>query len=229
MIIGAVFMLAWVIRSGRHRKPNSSSRSLTSSGPSVYKPTISDPIPRVSPSDGLRTDFLRRTPLRARSILSAESHVPAEASTSQWKMPTPPVSNNNPATTTGAAPPLTPESRLAHELTSDNLRVFSLPRGTGVMVQPLPAHIAPLKGLVAQWYNYNNATDRGAADSMGSPFQLPLQGTSFSADNARSGAEGLAQTNARGVSTYSIISSLGGYDHEHEPELLTPARYEPTG
>ncbi len=232
MFIGAFLMLAWVICSGRHRKPNSSSRSSTGSGSSVYKPTISDPIPLGSPSGGLRTDFLRRTTGRAKSIFSTRSQVPGgggpSTSASHWKMPTPPVPNNIPTTgtTPGAAQPVTPERRLAHELSSESIRVFSPPSGTGVMVQPVPAHIAPLRGMSAQRYNYN-ARNPGAADSMGSPFQSPPKGTSFSTDNAHSDAYANAQTNARGVSTYSAVSSLA--EHEHEPETLTPARYEPTG
>ncbi|KAK7903595.1 hypothetical protein LTR67_001615 [Exophiala xenobiotica] len=231
MFIGAFLMLAWVICSGRHRKPNGSSRSSTGSGSSVYKPTISDPIPLGSPSGGLRTDFLRRTTGRAKSIFSTKSQIPSgSTSASHWKMPTPPVPNNIPASTTGAAQPVTPERRLAHELSSENIRVFSPPSGTGVMMQPVPAHIAPLRGMSAQRYNHNgNATNPGGADSMGSPFQSPPKGTSFSTDHAHSNAEGLAQTNARGMSTYSAVSSLGGHEYDHQPETLTPARYEPAG
>ncbi|KAI1613959.1 hypothetical protein EDD37DRAFT_651756 [Exophiala viscosa] len=203
MFIGAFMMLAWVICSGRHRKPT----SRNSTGSSVYKPTISDPIPLDS--GGLRTDFLRKTTDRAKSMFSTNSQITSPAE-SHWKMPTPPVPNNIPA----AHLPVTPERRLAHELSSESIRVYSPPSGTGV-VMPVPSHIAPLRGMAAQ---------RFQATNMGSPFQSPPP-TSNPADTSNSI---LPTKKERGVSTYSGVSSLSEND-EQQAQTLTPARYEPTG
>ncbi|KAL6250414.1 hypothetical protein RBB50_002716 [Rhinocladiella similis] len=219
MFIGAFLMLAWVICSGRHRKPARSSHSSTSSTRSTYKPTISDPIPLGSPSGGLRTDFLRRTTGRAKSIFSPKSQVVSANSTSHWKMPTPPVPNNIP-NITGAPAPVTPDRTLKHELSSESTHLFSPQGSKGAVPQPVPAHIAPLRGMSAQRYNPNMSNT-----SMGSPFQSPSK-----ADNMYSDQLARSNVNAqsRGVSTYSAVSSLHDRDAGHEPETLTPARYEPT-
>ncbi|KIW12418.1 hypothetical protein PV08_09695 [Exophiala spinifera] len=216
MFIGAFLMLAWVICSGRHRKPARSSRSSTSSSRSTYKPTISDPIPLGSPSGGLRTDFLRRTTGRAKSIFSTKSQVLSGNSTSHWKMPTPPVPNNIPNTTRAPAP-VTPDRSLTHD--SESIHLFS-PQGTKVVPQPVPAHIAPLRGMSAQRYN-PNSSDTG----MGSPFQSPLKADNMYSDHM---ARSNTNTQSRGVSTYSVVSSLQDRDGGYEAETLTPARYEPT-
>ncbi|KIW42365.1 uncharacterized protein PV06_05924 [Exophiala oligosperma] len=218
MFVGAFLMLAWVICSGRHRKPARASRSSTSSTRSTYKPTISDPIPLGSPSGGLRTDFLRRTTGRAKSIFSTKSQVLSGNSTSHWKMPTPPVPNNVPNATCVPAP-VTPDRTLRHELSSESIHVFS-PQGNEGVPQPIPAHIAPLRGMSAQRYNPNASNT-----SMGSPFQSPPKADNMYSDQmARSNID----TQSRGLSTYSAVSSLHDRDGGHEPETLPPARYEPT-
>ncbi|KAK4947802.1 hypothetical protein LTR10_013310 [Elasticomyces elasticus] len=203
MFIGAFLMLAWVICSGRHRKPS----SRNSTGSSVYKPTISDPIPLDS--GGLRTDFLRKTTDRAKSMFSTKSQITSPAE-SHWKMPTPPVPNNIPA----AHQPVTPERRLAHELSSESIRVYSPPSGTGV-VMPVPSHIAPLRGMAAQRYQANH---------MGSPFQSPPPLT----QTADTSSSVLPTTKERGVIAYSGVSSMSDTNVHHQV-TLTPARYEPSG
>jgi hypothetical protein len=143
-------------------------------------------------------------------MYSTKSQVitPDADTSSHWKMPTPPVSNNVPAVTPHV--PVTPERRLAHELSSESIRVYSPPSGTGV-VMPVPPHIAPLRGMAAQRYQ--------APNYMGSPFQSPPPSKDQSTDHSSS-----VPTKERGVSTFSGVSSLSGSNEP--PVTLTPARYE---
>lgn len=193
IFIGAFLMLAWVICSGRHRKPNSRS----SSGSSVYKPTISDPIPLDS-NGGLRTDFLRRTAGRAKSMFSTTQPSPGLAP-KNWKMPTPPVQNNIPAASGGL--PVTPERRFPNQSQTENTRRYSPPNGA--VQNPNPAAIAPLRGMAAPRFQKTN--------NMGSPFQTPPNNNVSQNDQ-----------DDRGVSTFSGVSELSA---ENEAVTLTPARY----
>ncbi|EXJ95976.1 hypothetical protein A1O1_01101 [Capronia coronata CBS 617.96] len=196
IFVGAFLMLAWVICSGRHRKPS----KRHSAGSSVYKPTISDPIPMGS-GGGMRTDFLRRTTGRAKSMFSTRSQISPRYTESHWKMPTPPVQNNIPAVPAGV--PVTPERRLAHDSSAESIRVYSPPSGT--VQPPVPAAIAPLRGMASQRYP--------SANNMGSPSKTPPY-TNAMAEGSRS--------NNRGVSAISGISELSSHnDHE----VLSPARY----
>jgi hypothetical protein len=121
---------------------------------------------------------------------------------SHWKMPTPPVPNNVPATTPGL--PVTPERRLAHELGSESITVYSPSDGP---IQPVTAaHIAPLRGMASQRY-------APQVNNMGSPFKSPAN-----PDGRQAGR----------VSMSSRISSPSD-DNGYEPEVLTPARYEGAG
>lgn len=188
-----------VICSGRHHKP----KNRFSSGSSIYKPTISDPIP-MGAGGGMRTDFLRRTTGRAKSMFSTRSQISPKHIESHWKMPTPPVPNNIPAVPVGGL--VTPERRLAHEPSLESIRVYS-PSNNGTVQPPVPAAIAPLRGMAAQRYPPTN--------NMGSPFKTPPN------NNYASTTEG-SRANERGVSTISGISELSGHnDHE----ILSPARY----
>ncbi|EXJ81468.1 hypothetical protein A1O3_07760 [Capronia epimyces CBS 606.96] len=196
MFVGAFLMLAWVICSGRHRKPS----QRNSSGSSIYKPTISDPIPLGS-GGGMRTDFLRRTTGRAKSMFSTRSQISPRYTENHWKMPTPPVPNNVPTVPAGL--PVTPERRLGHESSLESIRVYSPP--TGTVQPPVPAAIAPLRGMAAQRYPPMN--------NMGSPFKTPPNNNTMMNGN---------RSNERGVSTISGVSELSGHnDHE----ILSPARY----
>ncbi|KIW72257.1 hypothetical protein, variant [Phialophora macrospora] len=148
MFVGAFLMLGWVICSGRHRKP--SSRSSTGSSIS-YKPTISDPIPMAG-GGGLRTDFLRKTTERAKSMFSTQSNRNSVQYVNNWKMPTPPVPNNVPVAPSGA--PVTPERRLPLESDTESIKVYSPPSGT--VRPPNAAHIAPLRGMATQRLPFQN-------------------------------------------------------------------------
>jgi len=153
ILIGAFAMLAWVICTGRHRKP--SSRNSVGSSLYKHKPVISDPIPLGV--GGARTDFLRRTTTRARSMFSARSSPRLGAG--HWKMPTPPEPNNVPANPAGL--PITPERRVAHEPSTESIQVYSPPSA----LRPPSAAVAPLRAMAAQ-------RNHGAT-SMGSPFKTP--------------------------------------------------------
>ncbi|KAL2405920.1 hypothetical protein ABEF95_001244 [Exophiala dermatitidis] len=208
MFIGAFLMLAWVICSGRHHKPPSQRHSSGSS--LIYKPTISDPIPLGS-AGGMRTDFLRRTTGRAKSMFSTKSQqISPKYTESHWKMPTPPVPNNVPAAPVGV--PVTPERSLAHEASSESIRVYSPPNNNGTVQPPVPAAIAPLRGMAAQRFPFTKTTN------MGSPFKSPPN----SGDAARYAAD--RDNNVRGMSVISGISELSTHnDRDHE--ILSPARY----
>ena len=159
MFVGAFIMLAWVICSGRHRKPS----SRNSSGSSIsYKPTISDPIP-MSNDGGLRTDFLRKTTDRAKSMFSTRDNRSSEQYANNWKMPTPPVINNVPVAT---GVPVTPERRQPYESDQESIKIYSPP---SAVQQPYPAHIAPLRGMTTQRTPFTNPN----TNNMGSPFQTP--------------------------------------------------------
>ncbi|OAG42216.1 hypothetical protein AYO21_03670 [Fonsecaea monophora] len=206
MFVGAFLMLAWVICSGRHRKPKSRH---SSGGSSIYKPTISDPIP-LDASGGLRTDFLRKTTDRAKSMFSTRSNRNSQQpATSHWKMPTPPFPNNIPVAPAGL--PVTPERRLAHEPSMESIKVYSPP--AGAIQHPNLAAIAPLRGMAAQRFPLTNK------NNMGSPFQSPPNNS-----NGPIAANRMSSTlrDERGVSVFS-----GGSDFsaENEGPTLTPARY----
>ncbi|OAP62222.1 hypothetical protein AYL99_04425 [Fonsecaea erecta] len=206
MFVGAFLMLAWVICSGRHRKPN----SRNSSGSSIYKPTISDPIP-LDASGGLRTDFLRKTTGRAKSMFSTKSNRNSQQSApSHWKMPTPPVPNNIPVVPAGL--PVTPERRLAHEPSMESIKVYTPP--TGPVPHPNPAAIAPLRGMAAQRFPLTNK------NNMGSPFQSPPNNTSNGLNTPNRMSSTLRDE--RGVSVFSGESELSA---EQDGPTLTPARY----
>ena len=112
---------------------------------------------------GLRTDFLRKTTDRAKSMFSNKSSRNSMQTAPHWKMPTPPAD----ATFQGAAAgyPVTPERRLPHESDSESIKVYSPP--SAAVQQPYPAHIAPLRGMATQRHPYVNN------NNMGSPFQTP--------------------------------------------------------
>ncbi|KAG9785267.1 CS-domain-containing protein, partial [Aureobasidium melanogenum] len=129
---------------------------------------------------------------------------------SHWKMPTPPVPNNVPAAPAGV--PVTPERRLGHEASSESIRVYSPPNNNGTVQPPVPAAIAPLRGMAAQRFPFTKTTN------MGSPFKSPPN----SGDAARNGAD--RDNNVRGMSVISGISELSTHnDRDHE--ILSPARY----
>ncbi|KIW98895.1 uncharacterized protein Z519_00558 [Cladophialophora bantiana CBS 173.52] len=205
MFIGAFLMLAWVICSGRHRKP----KSRNSSGSSIYKPTISDPIPLDS---GLRTDFLRKTTDRAKSMFSTKSNRNSQqAAPSHWKMPTPPVPNNIPTVPAGL--PVTPDRRLAHESSTESIKVYTPPSGT-VQHHPNPAAIAPLRGMAAQRLPLANK------NNMGSPFQSPPN------NNANGSATvNRMSSNLRNERDVSLFSGVSEFSAENDGPTLTPARY----
>ncbi|KIX96121.1 uncharacterized protein Z520_08376 [Fonsecaea multimorphosa CBS 102226] len=205
MFVGAFLMLAWVICSGRHRKPN----SRDSSGSSIYKPTISDPIPLDA--SGGRTDFLRKTTDRAKSMFSAKSNRNSQQSApSHWKMPTPPVPNNIPVVPAGI--PVTPERRLAHEPSMESIKVYTPPAGS--VQHPNPAAIAPLRGMAAQRFPLTTK------NNMGSPFQSPPNNGSNGPNTANRMSSTLR--NERGVSVFSGESELSAGE---DGPTLTPARY----
>jgi hypothetical protein len=215
MFVGGFIMLAWVICSGRHRKQN----SRNSLGSSVsYKPTISDPIP-MADGGGLRTDFLRKTTDRARSMFSAKSTRNSEQYANNWKMPTPPVQNNTPAAPIGM--PVTPERRLPHDSDTESIKIYSPP--SAFVQQPYPAHIAPLRGMATQRTPFTNPN---TTNNMGSPFQTPP-----SANNASTNPDRMSATvrNERGANVFSAVSELSAGDHYEEPAILTPARYDGGG
>jgi hypothetical protein len=206
MFVGAFIMLAWVICTGRHRKANRNSG--TSSTYTRKTMVISDPIPMAS--GGIRTDFLRKTTDRAKSMFSTKSPPSPKFATSHWKMPTPPVPNNIPPGLSGI--PVTPERRLPQDSDTESIRVYSPPNGAA---QPsVPPNIAPLRGMAAQRYPAGN-------NNMGSPFQTPPNTNPVA--NRVSSVRG----NERGVSTYSSVSALSS--RSRDGEVLSPARYEGGG
>lgn len=140
-------------------------------------------------------------------MFSMKSQNSPDLATNHWKMPTPPVPNNIP--TANPVFPVTPERRLAHESSSESIRVYSPPSGNGA-VQPInPAHIAPLRGMATQRYQPPN--------HMGSPFQSPPN------NNATTDKMSSNPTAMRAVSGASPSPT------DPEPETLTPARYEGAG
>ncbi|KIW30286.1 uncharacterized protein PV07_06042 [Cladophialophora immunda] len=206
MFVGAFLMLAWVICSGRHRKPN----SRNSSGSSIYKPTISDPIP-LDASGGLRTDFLRKTTDRAKSMFSTKSSRNSQQPVpNHWKMPTPPVPNNIPVAPAGL--PVTPDRRLAHEPSMESIKVYTPPAGS--VQHPNPAAIAPLRGMAAQRFPPT------IKNNMGSPFQSPPNNSGNGSNTANRMSSSLR--NERGVSVFSGESE---FSRENDGPTLTPARY----
>ncbi|ETI29112.1 hypothetical protein G647_01565 [Cladophialophora carrionii CBS 160.54] len=204
MFVGAFLMLGWVICSGRHRKP--SSRSSTGSSIS-YKPTISDPIPMAG-GGGLRTDFLRKTTDRAKSMFSTQGNRNSEQYVNNWKMPTPPVPNNVPVAPVGV--PVTPERRLPLDSDTESIKVYSPPSAT--MRPPNAAHIAPLRGMATQRLPFQNNSN----NNMGSPFQTPPNNNTSTNPNRMSAT----LRDERGVSVFSEGSA------ENDGPTLTPARYD---
>lgn len=222
MFIGAFMMLAWVICSGRHRKPP----QRNSAGSSFYKPHISDPIP-LQPG-GLRTDFLRRTTGRARSMFSSASgQSPTVGTRENWKMPTPPVVNNIPPTTQGI--PVTPDRRVPRGSDTESIRLYTPPSVPNAQpgMPAYPANIAPLRGMNAQRYMDQGSSSKAPNhNAMGSPFETPPN--TKSAANHKYSSFRASQPdhtpNQRTVSAaYSTVSSL------HDHEVLTPARYDGAG
>ncbi|KEF63089.1 uncharacterized protein A1O9_01065 [Exophiala aquamarina CBS 119918] len=221
MFIGAFMMLAWVICSGRHRKPAGRS----SAGSSFYKPPISDPIP-LHPG-GLRTDFLRRTTGRARSMFSAKSgQSPIVGTRDNWKMPTPPVVNNIPLVPSGI--PVTPDRRVPRESGTETINVYTPPSGPNVQpgMPTYPPNIAPLRGMNAQRYmDQGSNSNTHNSNAMGSPFETPPN-TKTAANHKHSSfrvSNPHHPTDERTVSSCSVVSSL------HDHEVLTPARYDGGG
>ncbi|KAJ9605096.1 hypothetical protein H2200_010486 [Cladophialophora chaetospira] len=163
-----------------------------------YKPTISDPIPMAG-GGGVRTDFLRKTTDRAKSMFSTKSNRSSEQYANNWKMPTPPVPNNV---------PVTPDRRLPHDSETESIKIYSPPS----VPQPNPAHIAPLRGMTAQRHPFTNNT-------MGSPFQTPPTTNTSTNTNRMSST----LRDERGVSVFSAASELSPVN---DGPTLTPARYD---
>ncbi|KAK5045389.1 hypothetical protein LTR84_009253 [Exophiala bonariae] len=224
MFIGAFMMLAWVICSGRHRKPP----QRDSAGSSFYKPQISDPIP-LQPG-GLRTDFLRRTTGHARSMFSmASGQSPTTGTRENWKMPTPPVVNNIPPTTRGIPVPVTPDRRVPRSPDTESIKIYTPPSGPNIQpaMPAYPPNIAPLRGMNAQRYmDHGGSSSKGPNQNniMGSPFETPPHTKSAANNKHSSFRASHHHANERTMSgAYSTVSSL------HDHEVLTPARYDGTG
>ena len=163
---------------------------------------------------GLRTDFLRKTTGRAKSMFSAKSGHSSEQYANNWKMPTPPVQNNIPVVPAGV--PVTPDRRQAHDSDSESIKIYSPP--SAAVQQPYPAHIMPLRGMATQRTPFTNPNSN---NNMGSPFQTPPNTNGPSTNTDRMSA---TLRNDRGVGVFSAVSEMSP-DH-HEEALLTPARYE---
>jgi hypothetical protein len=160
-------------------------------------------------NDGMRTDFLRKTTNRAKSMFSAKSNRNSEQYVNNWKMPTPPLFNNIPVATAGV--PVTPERRLAHESDTESIKIYSPP---SAVQQPYPAHIAPLRGMTTQRTPFTNPN----TNNMGSPFQTPPNNIPPTNTNRMSAT----LRNERGVSVFSVVSELST---DNDGPILTPARY----
>ena len=163
-------MLLAVICLGR-RTNMSRSDSRTSS---FYKPhgtirsrqgaviEVSQPIPMTDQPP--RTDFLRRTTSKARSLFSGRSRSSFLQSEGNWKMPTPPESNNIPAVPGGRTYPTTPPrpDREAYRSSgTESITIYSPPHGQ------LSKDITPISTAVSE--------PRAAPPlpTIGSPFKTP--------------------------------------------------------
>lgn len=170
----------------------------------------------------LRTDFLRRTTGRARSMFSNRSgQSPTIGTREDWKMPTPPVVNNIPPVPRGV--PVTPDRRVPRDSATESIKVYTPPSGPNIQpgMPAYPPNIAPLRGMNAQRYmDQGRSSNTHNSNAMGSPFETPPY--TKSAAN-RKHSQSHHNANERTVSTYSAVSSL------HDHEVLTPARYDGGG
>jgi hypothetical protein len=176
---------------------------------------------------GLRTDFLRRTTGRARSMFSNRSgQSPTIGTREDWKMPTPPVVNNIPPAPRGL--PVTPDRRVPRDSATESIKVYTPPSGPNVQpgMPAYPPNIAPLRGMNAQRYmDQGSSSNTHNNNAMGSPFETPPN-TKSAANHKHSNfrvSNPHHTTNERAVSTSSAVSSL------HDHEVLTPARYDGGG
>lgn len=123
MLAGALMMLFAILFFGSKR---SNERPGSKGSSSIYKPYISarkntgaivgvsEPIPLYTQHS--RTDFLRRTTSRARSLFSGREAASRPGTSydfnstgGNWKMPTPPAHNNIPPMPDGPIDPVTPQ------------------------------------------------------------------------------------------------------------------------
>ena len=152
MVVGALLLLAWVIYSGRHKKPGSESRPGSQAS---HRPIISEPIPMTG---GARSDFTRRFQARLSKAKSTLTNSDSRTDSNPWKNPTPPVPNNIPEQY--VSPPITPYNKTARDSGLESIRIYSPPS----MVQHPSATVPPLRNMSAQ------RDHRRTVDSLGSPF-----------------------------------------------------------
>ena len=194
LLAGALLMLFAVIFSGSRR---GSEGRPTSQSSSLYKPYkkmrskkggiigISDPIP-LEDAHRSRTDFLRRTTSRAKSLFRGRDSSPLGTNHPfttpvttvgtdwNWKMPTPPENNHIPAVPGSRIVPTTPErhqgaaGHLHHEPSTESIKVYS------------PANAAPLQTITPSTTGSTSRTNHPSSTRqppqpprIGSPFKTP--------------------------------------------------------
>ena len=163
------------------------------------------------------------------SMASGQS--PTVGARENWKMPTPPVVNNIPPMPQGI--PVTPDRRVPRSPDTESIKIYTPPSGPNVQpaMPAYPPNIAPLRGMNAQRYMDQGGSGSGSkapnhSTAMGSPFETPPQTKSAANHKHSSFRASHHHANERRMSTgYSTVSSL----HDHDHEVLTPARYDGTG